>query len=279
MSICYQCRLEKSLNEFKIKREKILRICIKCYGQIYCIHEKEKRKCQKCKGSQICKHNKNVYRCKLCSANKGINCKHNREKYDCLECKGAGICEHNRRRRCCLDCNGILICEHKINRSYCKFCKGSQVCIHGKIKYSCRDCKGKKFCVHNKAKNVCSKCNPEHYLLSLQRRRINYILSHSRTKKTCNTIEYLGCTSKFLVKYIEKQLTEEMKILGYEIDHIKPISKFNLKDPNEFAKCTHWTNLQPLLKKDNRTKSCKWSEEDEENWKKMVHGRRQTMKA
>ena len=38
------------------------------------------------------------------------------------------------------------------------------------------------------------------------------------------------------------------------IDHIKPISVFNLDDEEEFLDCCHYTNLQPLLAVDNLEK-------------------------
>jgi fatty-acid desaturase len=41
------------------------------------------------------------------------------------------------------------------------------------------------------------------------------------------------------------------------IDHIKPCASFDLTDPNEQRKCFHWSNMQPLLAKDNRMKSDK----------------------
>ena len=72
---------------------------------------------------------------------------------------------------------------------------------------------------------------------------------------------------------IYNQLTPEMKEKGYDIDHIKPISKFNLNDENELKKCLHYTNLRPLLSIDNKRKSNKWSEEDEINWIKSLSTR------
>jgi hypothetical protein len=43
----------------------------------------------------------------------------------------------------------------------------------------------------------------------------------------------------------------------WEIDHIKPVSSFDLTDEDQQKQCFHYTNLQPLTKKENRTKSNK----------------------
>jgi hypothetical protein len=45
-----------------------------------------------------------------------------------------------------------------------------------------------------------------------------------------------------------------MTFNNIHIDHIKPISRFNLKDYNEFLDCCNYTNLQPLLAIDNLRK-------------------------
>lgn len=50
------------------------------------------------------------------------------------------------------------------------------------------------------------------------------------------------------------------------IDHIKPVSVFNLDDEEEFLNCTNYTNLQPLLVTDNLQKSDKWTEKNEKYW-------------
>ena len=60
----------------------------------------------------------------------------------------------------------------------------------------------------------------------------------------------LGCTTEFLKQHLEKQFNKKMSWKNYgkywSIDHIVPISKFNLTNDNEFKKCFHYTNIQPL---------------------------------
>jgi hypothetical protein len=96
------------------------------------------------------------------------------------------------------------------------------------------------------------------------RKRVWEAISRQGTFKDKPTLELLGCTSIDMVrKYIEKQFTEGMSWDNYgkwHIDHIKPISKFNLLDPNQQKLAFHYTNLQPLwavdnLRKGDRTES------------------------
>ena len=41
----------------------------------------------------------------------------------------------------------------------------------------------------------------------------------------------------------------------WHVDHILPISKFDLKNQNEIQICYHWSNLQPLETFENISKS------------------------
>ena len=57
------------------------------------------------------------------------------------------------------------------------------------------------------------------------------------------------------------------------LDHIKPVSKFNLNDHEEFLQCCNYTNFQPLLSEDNLSKSDKWSDEDNKFWLENIQGK------
>lgn len=64
----------------------------------------------------------------------------------------------------------------------------------------------------------------------------------------------LGCTVEELRAHLEKQFTSGMTWDNYgewHVDHIKPVTKFNLVDPAEQLLCFHFSNLQPLWAKDN----------------------------
>ena len=89
---------------------------------------------------------------------------------------------------------------------------------------------------------------------------------HNSLKKNKPTNEYIGCDKLALYEHILKQMTPEMTFENIHIDHIKPISKFKLDDEKEIQRCFNYTNLQPLLIKDNLIKGCKWTEDDEIHW-------------
>jgi hypothetical protein len=73
-------------------------------------------------------------------------------------------------------------------------------------------------------------------------------------------MELTGCSINFLKKYIEHQFEDGMTWENHgiwHIDHIYPISKFNLLEEDQQRKCFHYKNLQPLWKPENLEKGSK----------------------
>jgi hypothetical protein len=66
-------------------------------------------------------------------------------------------------------------------------------------------------------------------------------------------------------------MTLEMTFDNIHIDHIKTVRRFNLDDEEELLKCCHFTNLQPLLCKDNLGLCKIWSEKNDLFWNEYYY--------
>ena len=89
------------------------------------------------------------------------------------------------------------------------------------------------------------------------RSRINLALKN----KSNSSEELLGYSIKKYIIYLEKQFDENMNWENYgtywEIDHIKPISLFDLENEQEIKKCFNYKNTKPLSINENRKKGNK----------------------
>jgi len=242
--------------------------CVECQGGEICEHNRIKSSCVECDGSQICEHNRLRSQCIQCQG--GSICEHKRIRSQCIECDGESICEHKRIRSKCIECDGGSICEHKRLRSKCIECDGGSICEHKRQRSRCVDCQGGSVCEHKRQKRMCQICNFNLYLVNLQRGHIKRCFQYTSLKKTKSSIKYLGCDINTFISHMEKKLIGDMTWDNIHIDHIKPVSKFNLDIEEEFNKCCHYTNLQPLLAKDNLIKHNKWTDEDEVFWNEHI---------
>ena len=270
---CKKCRAyQKEIrNKNKCEHYKQKSTCRECGGSEICEHNKIKSKCRDCDGSSFCIHNKQKSTCRECGGSS--ICIHNKIKSYCRECGGSQICIHNKIKSVCRDCGGGSICIHNREKSKCRECGGGSICIHNRAKTKCRECGGGSICEHNKIKSACKECNSKLYLVNLLRHHLNRCIKSSNLDKTKPSIDYLGCSIEYFIEYFKKkmdifnQFSEiEMTFENIHIDHIKPVSVFNLNDVEEFLSCCHYTNLQPLLAEVNLSKSCKWSDEDNIYW-------------
>ena len=80
----------------------------------------------------------------------------------------------------------------------------------------------------------------------------------------------LGCSIDFLRKHLQSQFKAGMSWdnygrktgrNGWVVDHIRPCAAFDLTDPKQWAKCFHWSNLQPLWDHENAKKHAKSAHE------------------
>jgi len=106
-----------------------------------------------------------------------------------------------------------------------------------------------------------TKKDPKYILLRTLRSRLGGIFKNIKNQKKPKTLQLLGCSIKVLKKHIEAKFKEGMSWKNYgkwHVDHIKPISKFNLIDKEEQKKCFHFSNLQPLWATENLKKGSKF---------------------
>jgi hypothetical protein len=112
------------------------------------------------------------------------------------------------------------------------------------------------------------KADPVKWLARLVRNRAKAILKTQTKRKNAkyknlgDIEEIIGCKVEFLMKHIENQFEPEMNwdnwgLHGWHIDHIYPISRFNLLDREELLKACNYKNLRPLWATENRKKHAK----------------------
>lgn len=98
-------------------------------------------------------------------------------------------------------------------------------------------------------------------LFKLKRRlRHRLYVAMKNINKTSSTIENLGCSIEDLKQHLESRFQLGMSWDNYgewHIDHIKPLSLFDLSKIEQVRLACHYTNLQPLWKIDNLKKSNK----------------------
>jgi hypothetical protein len=113
----------------------------------------------------------------------------------------------------------------------------------------------------NKRRREKTATNPQFAIGLRVRNRIRKALKLVGAVKSKSTRELLGCSFEFLKQHIEGQFRDGMswdKPHSFHIDHIRPLSSFDLTDPEQLKAACHWTNLQPLPPLENIRKSNKF---------------------
>lgn len=106
-----------------------------------------------------------------------------------------------------------------------------------------------------------SAIDPAYKIQQNMRSRVSKIVKEVKTYKNGSFVKMFGCSKKHLIKHFESKFTSKMTWDNYgtywHVDHIIPISSFDLTDPEQCKQANHWTNLQPLEAKRNIAKSNK----------------------
>jgi len=117
----------------------------------------------------------------------------------------------------------------------------------------------------SKSKQNWKKRNPEYlreYSQRLQVRLANNLRTRLRKaiqnhQKVGSAVSDLGCSIDFLKSYLESKFQLGMSWKNYgewQIDHVKPLSSFDLADRKQLLEACNYSNLQPLWKEDNLSK-------------------------
>lgn len=112
---------------------------------------------------------------------------------------------------------------------------------------------------HSQYENFKYKTDPLFRLRKNIRRRILAAFKGFYKNKTTQNL--IGCSWLELKLHIEKQFKKNMCWENYgewHIDHIKPLSLFNILNEDELKKANHYTNLQPLWAFENLSKGNKF---------------------
>jgi hypothetical protein len=92
---------------------------------------------------------------------------------------------------------------------------------------------------------------------NLRSRLYKAVNSRVGTRRVKSTFDLVGCSPEYLWQYLQNRFIEGMNWSNYgqwQIDHIRPVSTFDLINPEEQIQCFHYSNLQPLWRDANQKK-------------------------
>jgi len=116
----------------------------------------------------------------------------------------------------------------------------------------------------NKRRRYLYKFNLRYRIEQVLRSRTNKAIKNN--SKSTSTMFLVGCDIDYLMYYLQCKFQKSMTwdnhgtghngkgMKEWQIDHIKPCTKFDLSKTEEQRRCFHYTNLQPLWAEDNLKK-------------------------
>jgi len=102
------------------------------------------------------------------------------------------------------------------------------------------------------------------YYADYRNNNLSHKIAHSlrvrlrRVVKTGSAVKNLGCSIPEFLAHLESKFTTGMSWDNYgkwHIDHIKPLSSYDLTNPEQLILACHYSNLQPLWAAENISKN------------------------
>lgn len=227
---CTKCKEEKEVGEFhkdKTRLGGLYPSCKVCRKKVFDAYYENHKETRRAHNKLRDKERKNQGICTRCPsfAMKG--------KTLCVTCNEAISKKYFQHKK-----EGICVgCPEKARpgRVLCSFCQK---------KYTARNSKRKE--VDHNFKIACN-----------LRARLHRALKNNQ--KVGSAVRDLGCSIPEFKEHIEKQFQDGMTwenhgIHTWHLDHIKPLSSFDLTDRSQLLEAVHYTNIQPLWAKENLRK-------------------------
>lgn len=197
--------------------------------------------CRLCNATENLIKDRNI--CKNCNNERRRNKYKENEEHRLRLIKMASEFKYNKRKKAREEKKKAEVLEIGFGNKKCNYCEliKNEKCFRTNRK-KCRDCE---------------RDDPNNKFQRYIRTRIYNALHRNKTK---NTIEYLGCANiEYLdwLQFCEPDFTLDNYGWKYHIDHVIPISTFDMKNPEHIMLAFNWRNTMPLLGSDNLAKNKK----------------------
>ena len=184
--------------------------------------------------------------------------------------------------KCCSRCKNIKTEDKFIpKRNICKECRNKTsrekykvLEINENEEQECNICKNQKpITSFIKNRRICKDCERDEPLEKMKRVIRSRIISALKNKNK-HTIEYLGCNTPEYLKWLLKNdsgYTLENRGKEWHIDHVIPLSHFDLENEEQQLIAFNWRNTMPLSCQENLKKNNKIIKlQIEQHYKKLV---------
>lgn len=242
---CSACGETKDVNLFVLNKN-VCKDCRNKYSKIryQSIKTDNIQKCEMCKIEKICITGRHV--CKECiNEERRLRYKHDNEHRQKLIQDAIQYKKKKAKERADIREAELKALEEKIGseNTICKYCEE----VKPKTRFR-----------HNRKKCAdCERDEPLEKLKRLVRSRIYISLNNNKPK---HTIEYLGCDSNSYIQWLQfndSNYTLNNRGVDWHIDHVIPLSRFNLEDEYEQLIAFNWRNTTALSPQENLAKNNK----------------------